>query len=90
MAQVYISDVQSSLPRAAKELRAFTKVNLQPGESKEVTLHLDKYALSFYDDQAQCWVAESGTFGVHVGASLVDIKLQGEVKLENTFTWTGL
>ncbi|CAA7260099.1 unnamed protein product [Cyclocybe aegerita] len=90
VAQVYVSDPQSSLPRALKELRGFTKVQLQPGESKSVKVSLDKYALSFYDERDGQWVAEQGSFGVLVGSSSADIRLQGETKLEKTFTWRGL
>jgi len=90
IAQVYISDTESSLPRAVKELQGFVKVDLQPEEMKTARVSFDKYALSFYDEQQSNWVAEKGTFCVQVGASLVDIKLKGEAKLEQTFSWTGL
>jgi len=90
VAQVYISDPKSSLPRALKELKGFVKIPLNPGETKAVTLTFDREALGFYDDQNMNWVAECGTFGVQVGASSVDIRLKGEVELQETFTWTGL
>ncbi|KAF8969399.1 glycoside hydrolase family 3 protein [Flammula alnicola] len=90
VAQVYISDPQSSLPRALKELKGFAKTHLNPGETKTIKVALDREALSFYDDQHMHWIAERGTFGIHVGASSVDIRLKGEVELAKTFTWTGL
>ncbi|KAJ3516286.1 hypothetical protein NLJ89_g1217 [Agrocybe chaxingu] len=90
VAQVYVSDPESSLPRALKELRGFAKLQLQPGESKSVKVSLDKYALSFYDERDYQWVAEQGSFGVLVGSSSADIRLEGETKLEKTFTWRGL
>jgi len=90
IAQVYISDPESSLPRAVKELQGFTKVDLQPGETKIAKVLLDKHALSFYNDQQSNWVAEKGIFCVLVSASLVDVKLKGEAKLEKTFSWKGL
>ncbi|KXN92304.1 putative beta-glucosidase I [Leucoagaricus sp. SymC.cos] len=88
--QVYISDDQSSLPRPVKELKAFTKVSLASGESKNVTLELDREALGFYDDRAGHWIAEKGVFTVHVAASSSDLRLKGIVELGKTFTWTGL
>ena len=47
--QVYVRDVQSRLVRPEKELKAFAKVALEPGETKTVTLTLDQEALSYYD-----------------------------------------
>ncbi|KAG9218808.1 hypothetical protein CCMSSC00406_0001078 [Pleurotus cornucopiae] len=90
VAQVYIADPQSSLPRPLKELKGFNKVTLEAGESKVLSVELDREALSFYDDRRASWVAEAGKFVVFVGASSTDIKLTGEVELENSFTWKGL
>lgn len=89
-AQVYISDANSSVARAVKELQGFTKVTLQAGEVKTVEVTFNRAALSFYEHENMHWIAEKGVFGVHVGASLVDIRLEGEVELEKTFTWVGL
>jgi beta-glucosidase len=72
--QLYVHDLESSLVRPAKELKAFAKVALAPGETKHVTLTLDQRALSFYDDAEACWVAEAGEFKVKVGASSRDIR----------------
>ncbi|KAF7355581.1 Beta-glucosidase [Mycena sanguinolenta] len=88
--QVYISDPQSSLPRPPKELKGFVKVALNGGESKSVKVDLTREALGFYDDRQSCWLAEKGTFGVHVAASSADVRLKGEVELGATLTWTGL
>ena len=67
--QLYVSDVKSSLPRPLKELKAFKKVFLQPGETQNVTLTIDVNALSFYDDSKQNWVAEPGDFVALIGTS---------------------
>lgn len=90
IAQVYLSDQKSSLPRPHKELKAFTKVTLTPGETKEVTLSLDREALGFYDDHNRNWIAEAGKFTVYVAASSSDIRLKAEIELNQSFTWTGL
>ena len=90
VAQVYIADLHSSLPMPAKELKGFSKVYLKPGESETIDIELGRDAISFYDDRKRVWIAEKGIFEVQVGASSVDIKLKGEVTLEETFTWTGL
>lgn len=72
--QLYISDKKSSLPRPVKELKAFQKVKLAPGEEKAVTLTIDKKALSFFDDTKHEWVAEPGKFEAVIGSSSRDIK----------------
>lgn len=90
VAQVYIAAPQSSLPRPLKELKGFTKVYLGPGESKKVTVELERDALSYYDDRQMTWVVEKGIFEVLVAASANDVKLKGEVVVEKGFSWTGL
>ena len=67
--QLYVTDKKCSLPRPVKELKAFQKVYLQPGESKDVVLTLDKSSLSFYDDRIQAWNAETGEFEAKIGFS---------------------
>lgn len=67
--QLYVTDQASTLPRPVKELKAFQKVFLQPGESREVVLTLDKRSLSFFDDRLQQWVAEDGEFEARIGNS---------------------
>jgi beta-glucosidase len=74
--QVYVRDVRSRLVRPEKELKAFAKVSLEPGETKTVTFTLDEEALSYYDPAYKAWVAEPGEFEVLVGASSRDIRLR--------------
>lgn len=72
--QLYISDKKSSLPRPVKELKGFRKIQLAPGEEKEVSFTIDKSALSFFDDARHAWVAEPGKFEAIIAASAEDIK----------------
>ena len=67
--QLYISDKKSSVDRPVKELKAFQKVFLQPGETQQVSLTIDKAALSFYDETRGEWVAEPGAFEALVGTA---------------------
>ena len=67
--QLYISDKQSSVSRPVKELKAFSKVYLQPGETRQVSLTIDKSALSFYNDQTGEWTVEPGDFEAMIGDS---------------------
>jgi beta-glucosidase len=79
--QLYIRDVASTLRRPKKELRAFAKVSLEPGETRTVTFRLDEDDLSFYDPAREGWVAEPGDFDVLVGSSSRDIRLTGRFTL---------
>ena len=81
--QVYLRDPEARLVRPEKELKAFTKVSLQPGESKTVTLSLTRQSLAYYDPSVPGWVAEAGAFEVLVGASSADIRLR------TGFSYTG-
>ncbi|MBN1270012.1 MAG: glycoside hydrolase family 3 C-terminal domain-containing protein, partial [Kiritimatiellae bacterium] len=80
--QLYVHDVESGLPRPLKELKAFEKITLAPGEKKTVKFTLGRDALSFYDPDRGGWVAEPGEFEVMVGSSSRDIRLQGVFGLE--------
>ena len=71
--QLYVSDLKASVERPVKELKAFRKVFLQPGETQQVSLTLDKSALSFYDDQTGQWTAEPGEFKALIGTSSKNI-----------------
>jgi beta-glucosidase len=79
--QIYLRDVQASVDRPVKELKAFRRVMLKPGETQTLTFTLDKNAMSFYDEKNKAWVAEPGAFEVQAGASSRDIKLKGSFEL---------
>ena len=72
--QVYVHDIKSSLSRPPKELKAFQKVGLLPGETKTIDFVLDKEALSFFDAATRRWVVEPGEFEIQVGSSSRDIR----------------
>jgi len=74
--QLYLHDVESSVDRPAKELKGFAKVYLAPGESKQVSISLNKRDLSFWDVSSNNWLAEAGEFEVLLGTSLDQIKLK--------------
>ncbi len=79
--QLYVQDVQASVPRPLKELKGFEKVSLRPGQSKAVQIDLDARSMSFYDASAKRWVVEPGKFKVLVGSSSRDIRLTGEFEV---------
>lgn len=72
--QFYVRDPVCSVDRPPKELKAFARVHLEPGEAKRVMVHLGPEALHFWDAKTGQFVVEPGRFDVLVGASSRDIR----------------
>jgi beta-glucosidase len=82
VAQVYLHDVKSSVPRPAKELKGFKRILLKPGQEKTVTLELRTPDFSFWKTESHSWRAEPGVFRILVGSSSAEILLVGEVAID--------
>ena len=80
--QLYIHDVKSSVDRPEKELKGFQKVYLQSGENKDVSITINKEALSFYDESSASWKAEAGKFEALVGNTSDNLKLKKVFELK--------
>lgn len=72
--QLYISDVKSSVDRPVKELKGFSKIELAPGETKNVSITVSGDDLAFFDADKHEWVVEPGVFEALVGSSSGDIR----------------
>ena len=81
VAQVYVGDVEASVPRPAKELKGYEKIFLKKGEQKRVEVTLTDEAFRFYDIFSHGFVTEPGDFNIFVGSSCEDIRLRGGVTL---------
>ncbi|OQP44485.1 glycosyl hydrolase [Niastella yeongjuensis] len=79
--QLYLRDEVATLVRPVKELKDFTKLLLQPGETKTVRFVIKKDKLSFYNNQLQ-WMAEPGAFDLMIGSSSSDIRLKSKFELK--------
>jgi beta-glucosidase len=79
VAQFYTHQESSSVVQPIKSLRAFQRVFLQPGESKQLTFKLPASQLAFYDVRSKSFVVEPGAFRLMVGSSSEDIRLRGHV-----------
>jgi beta-glucosidase len=71
--QLYIRDLVGSVTRPVKELKAFSRVELNPGEAREVTFALTAADLAFYTAAGK-WESEPGDFRVMVGPNSADVK----------------
>ncbi|MFZ1144435.1 MAG: glycoside hydrolase family 3 C-terminal domain-containing protein [Bryobacteraceae bacterium] len=81
VAQLYIGDSHASVPRPPKELKGFAKVELKPGETKQVSIALEPRAFTYYDVKGKLWRADPGEFDVLVGRSSATIELKGKIHL---------
>ena len=89
IAQVYVRDVASSVPRPVKELKEFVKVDLQPGESRRVTVKLNKRSFAFYHVGLADWYAESGEYEILVGSASDDIRLRASGNVASIVPFIG-
>jgi beta-glucosidase len=76
IAQVYVHDVEASVARPSRELRGFARLDLRPGETREVALELGWRDLAFFDESAAAWTVEPGEFEVQAGSSSRDLPLR--------------
>ncbi|MCZ4694623.1 glycosyl hydrolase [Ancylomarina euxinus] len=81
--QMYVNDVEASVLRPLKELKAFNKVNLNPGETKSVIMEIPVDELAFFDDSKMNWNLESGQFKLMLGTSSREIKKVLQIAVKN-------
>ncbi len=72
--QVYVGAKKPSIPRPVRELKAFEKIKLAPGESKRVKFLLPPVDLAFYDIASKDWKVEPGQYVIELAASSRDIR----------------
>jgi beta-glucosidase len=78
--QLYVQDVEASVPRPIKELKGFQRISLTPGEKKTITFSLSVNQLGFYNEAAK-FVVEPGVIKLMIGSSSADIRLTGEFEI---------
>jgi len=81
VAQLYVAPGKASVPRPPQELKGFAKVKLKPGETKTIAIELEKQAFAYWSPEKKAWLVEPGNYGIHIGASSRDIRLQGACKM---------
>ena len=84
VAQVYVGDAESTVLRPVRELKAFAKVALAPGESKDVSFTLDKRSFAYWNNDIHDWHVETGDFTIEAGDSSRSLPLKATVRVEST------
>ena len=82
--QLYVAKPDAKVFRPVKELKGFTKVQLEAGESKTVTIPLDDKAFRYWNVKTDRWEVEGGSYQLLVGASNADIHLTAAVTVAGT------
>lgn len=80
--QLYVGDKESSVPRPVKELKGFAKVDLRPGESRQVEFRLDARSFAFYDIARAGWSVEPGEYEIIAASSSADIRATARLLLQ--------
>jgi beta-glucosidase len=75
VAQLYVHPANPAVDRPEKELKGFTKVYLQPGESKTVSIPIDSRSLAYYVEKTDSWDVDAGKFKILVGPDSEDLPL---------------
>jgi len=79
--QCYVNPVAAQVARPLRELKAFAKVQLVPGEVRRVVLGLSPRDFAWFCVERQAWVVEAGRYGIELGQSAADLPLKGGIEL---------
>ena len=82
--QMYVSLEEAKVYRPKKELKGFCKVRLAVGESRTVSIPFDDKTFRYFNQKTGKWEVEEGTYQIRVGASCMDIRLEGTIHMEGT------
>ncbi|VGO16211.1 Xylan 1,4-beta-xylosidase [Pontiella desulfatans] len=78
--QLYVKDVEASVPVALRQLKAFRRIHLEAGETQTVSFELTSSAFEVYDDEGKPFV-EAGAFEISVGGGLPEDETSGAISV---------
>ena len=81
VAQLYVTRLDAQVEWPVKELKAFDRITLQPGETKSVTLEVPVSSLRYWDVDADVWALENGNIEIMVGGASDDLRLKTQVAI---------
>ncbi|MDB8709940.1 glycoside hydrolase family 3 C-terminal domain-containing protein [Mediterraneibacter gnavus] len=82
--QIYVAPGETETARPLKELRAFDKIELAPGEKKTVTFELDARAFAYWNTEIHDWYVESGAYEIQVGKNAEEVLLHTSIQVKGT------
>jgi beta-glucosidase len=86
VAELYIHDLHPQIDKPVRELKGFSKIALQPGETKTVQFTIHPRDLAYFDTPGHQWKADAGKYEIEIGASSRDIRQKSVVQLSGDFT----
>jgi beta-glucosidase len=82
VAQLYVGEQNPKVPRPRYELKAFQKVRLNPGESRTITLPLNRRSFAYWSEADHDWKVDAATFTVYAGDSSASLPLHADLTME--------
>ena len=89
IAQLYVGKESDSVFRPLRELKGFARVELAPGEEKEIRILFDDKTFRFYDTRTDSWEVETGTYQIMIGSNAEEMLLAGSLAVNGTVTEGG-
>ena len=89
IAQLYVGKESDFVFRPLRELKGFARVELAPGEEKEVRILFDDKTFRFYDTRTDSWEVETGTYQIMIGSNAEEMLLEGSLAVNGTVTEGG-
>ena len=86
--QGYVRAPKSSVRRPLKELKAFRKVSVEPGQSADAVLTFDRTAFAYYNPDAKKWVVEPGKYEILIGNASDRITARIPVTIPSPLSWS--
>ncbi len=83
--ELYVHDPKPKMDKPVRELKSFSKVALQPGETKTVQFTIQPRALAYFDTPGHQWKADAGDYEIQVGASSRDLRQKAVFHLNADF-----
>lgn len=80
--EVYVGDPSAKVERPVKELKGFTRLSLNPGETKHATITLNRRSFAYWDTTTHGWKVDPGKFVIFVGDSSVNTPLQKDLTIQ--------
>lgn len=81
VAQLYVSDPESYVEKAAKELKGFKKVAIKSGANKRVTIEVPVKELAYYSEVKKAWLVEQGIYNIKLGNSSRNILVEASIHI---------
>jgi len=84
VAQLYVSQNNTSVPRPAKELKGYFRVQLAPGEQKHLSIDLDPRSFAYFNPSTGEWQADAGSYTLLLASSADTVLAKTVVQLDHT------